>query len=82
MFDHRQWRAAGIPFLPHTVTGPVTGPVNASSSVVVSTGSAPAAARSSASQRRLADHQQRQGAGRAYSESAAPVEPRPRLTSG
>ena len=45
MFDHRQWRAAGIPFLPHTVTGPVTGPVNASSSVVVSTGSAPAAAR-------------------------------------
>ena len=41
----RQWSAAGTPFLLHTVTGPVTGPASARSSVVVSMGSVPAAAR-------------------------------------
>ena len=40
-----QWSAAGTPSLVHTVTGPVTGPAKARSSVAVSIGSVPAAAR-------------------------------------
>ena len=40
-----QRSAAGTPFRLHTVTAPVTGPANARSRVVVSIGSAPAAAR-------------------------------------
>ena len=53
------------PSLLHTLTGPVTGPASARSRVVVSMGSAPAAAwKLRRPPGRLADHQQGQGAAR------------------
>ena len=62
---HRQCSAAGTPSLLHTVTAPVTGPASARSRVVVSMGSVPAAGSEvTPPPRRLADHQQGQGAAR------------------